>query len=456
MDISHLDEHQELALALYRQRKGLLEKNWVDSRILESVESRLRAHLFVLSHYVDKEEEMPDAEHEVFIFLARRILAFSEETQALAWNIAIDCLLEPGAKAEGASTALVLFSMHEKHSKLLEEAYQEKQELRAAILDIWQKTDALVSSEIIRQSDLLSLPKEHQSAIVNYAAHRKEYNTDYFQNYYMSIINGQGEVHLHLLEAAIFAGLVRGDNNARTALLRGIEQYPDTEVQLRLLRLAALTGSPELLGVLEAYTRSSPEEGYYLLALHGNKAAVPVILEGLKQASQIEDAEKGWLLLTNFSLPQIARMYLASDSNDDDYDDEIFELDDEFAEDDESDTVADVAVAMQWWKENREHWPEEERRLKGQAVPESGLASLATLTSGQVGRDLLDALSLELKAPLRDSSAIWFEQRKQFLQEYSNGDEGSDLTMASNRQVSKPEPGHKRPPAVGRPYARAR
>ncbi len=455
MDISHLDEHQELALALYRQRAGLLAKTWVDSRVLESVESRLRAHLFVLSHYIDKEEDIPDSEHEVFIFLARRILAFSEETQTQAWNIAIDCLLEPGAKAQGARTVLVLFSMQDKQAKLLEVAYQERQELRAAIIDVWQKTGTVVSSEIIRQSDLSMLSKELQTAIVSYAAHRAEYKTSYFQNFYMPIINGQGEVYSHLLEAAIFAGLVRGDKNANTALLRGIEQYSDTEVQLRLLRLAALTGSPELLGVLEAYTKTSSEQGYYLLALHGNKAAVPVILEGLKQANQIEDAEKGWLLLTNVNLPQIARMYLASDSNDDDYDDEIFELDDEFAEDDESDTVPDVAVAMQWWKENREHWPEQERRLKGQAVPESGLASLATLTSGQVGRDLLDALSLELETPLRDSSAIWVEQRKQVLQEYSSGEVDSDLTVNNNRQRSTSTTGHKTSPAVGRPYARA-
>jgi len=460
MDISHLDEHYELALALYRQRKGLLKETCADSRILESVEQRMRAHLFVLSHYIDGDEDEPDTEHEVFVFLARRILAFSESTKIEGWNVAIDCLNEDDAKAQGAKTALILFPVYGDYVSLLEAAYQDREELRATIIDIWQKTDVNISTEIVRQSGLSNLLPELQTAIVKYAARRAEYKVDYFQNFYMPIVNGKGEVHSHLLEASIFAGLIRGDSNARTALLRGIEQFPDSPVQLSLLRLAALTGNNELLNVLAAYKETSPEFAYYLLALHGNRRAVPIIMEGLKQASQLDEAEVAWQLLTNVSLPQIARMYLAADSDDDlddDYDDEIFELDEEFGEDDESDTVPDVAIAMQWWSDNKENWPEQERRLKGQSVAKGSMARLAILTTGKLGVDLLDALSLELSIPMQDCSQSWFLQRKTILESYSSDEESLDLHSVKSHSKVIPRADRKRASfQAGTSFAKAR
>ncbi len=458
MDISHLDEHFELALALYRQRKGLLKEACADSRILESVEHRLRAHLFVLSHYIDNEEDEPATEHEVFVFLARRILAFNNTTKVKAWNFAIDWLEESGAKAEGAKTALILFPLYGDYASLLETAYQERQELRATIVNIWQKTDTNIATEIVRQSDLLSLTSELQIAIVEYAARREEYKIDFFKNHYMSLVNGKGEVHLHLLETSIFAGLIRGDGNAKTALLRGIEQFPDSPVQRRLLRLAALTGSSELLSVLDAYKETS-SSAYYLLALHGNKRAVTMITEGLKQANQLEEAEFAWHLLTNVSLPKIARMYLAADSEDDfddDYDDEIFELDEEFAEDDEVDTVPDVSFAIQWWSDNKETWSEEDRYLKGQSIAKGKMAKLIILTTGKLGVDLLDALSLELKMPIQDCSQSWFVIRKQVLETYSSDNDSLDLSMAESNSRANPKVARKRTPTkMGRPFARA-
>lgn len=469
MENTHLDEHQELCLALYRQRQGLLKETCADSSVLASVEYRLRAHLFVLSHYIDEQESEPASEHEVFVYLARRILAFDEEVKVQAWSKAIEWLAESGAKALGAKGTLILFPPDSNNRELLEIAYQNYTGLRPDILNIWQKTNTKISSKLINRSDLLSESHELQVATIEYATYSADYTKHYFQNYYMPIIDGKNEVHEHLLAPSIFGGLIRGDSKAKTALLRGIEQFPNTAAQVDLLRLAALSGDAELLSVLEGYKKSSPAIAFYLLAMHGHKRAVPLMIDGLKQANQLSHAEQGWNLLTNVDLPQIARMYLASDANaeqeefDDEYDDEIFELDDEFDDDfedqqDTTDMIPDVSVAIQWWQENKEHWQDSNRYFRGEVADTCNIAKLAKQAVGRSATDLLHVLLLELKEPTNDFSESWFEIRQNYLDTYSNkaSSTSSAGINSSNSEADRSILQRNATSSLDKPYAHAR
>jgi len=472
MEIPHLDEHQELALALYQQRQGLLKLTWSDAVLLASVEHRMRTHVFALSHYIDDEEKEPSKEHEIFVYLARRILSSNEENSEKAWQQALEWLLEGGDKEQGAMSAFVLLPPFDKHGDILLDAFNETEELQPFILKVWTKTQATVDEKIVRRADLLSAPKELQISILEYAGRLEDYQLDFFQSFYMPLVNGRGETHLHLLEASIFAGLMRADPNAKIALLRGIEQFPKTAEQLRLLRLAALTGDNELVSILKSMAESTPAIAYYLLAIHGNKAAVPAMIEGLKQANKIEHAERGWDLLTDVKLPKIPRMYLAADDSDEDSDededsfdidedDEIFELDDELTDDsDETDMVPDVMLAEEWWEENKTVWLEQNRYFKGQTAGSQGLAKLVIKAAGTAMLDLLDALAIELKTPLADYSNSWVTQRNEFLEKYAQG--GSDSDASSDKALKKSQQQNSRSAqdssrsAQEKNYARAR
>ncbi|VAW70709.1 hypothetical protein MNBD_GAMMA12-2382 [hydrothermal vent metagenome] len=455
MDIP-LDQYQELAWAMARQRQTILKKPWADAIALASVEHRLRKYLFVLSHYVDEKEAEPSKEYEVFVYLARRILAYNEETKIQGWNKAIDYLAEPGDKENGASSALILLPPYGDHKQLLATAYNDVEALQPAIIKLWQKTNTKISIELIQRSDLLSTSNEFQIAALEYAARSEDFTLDFFEGFYMALISGQGEVHEHLLAPAIDAGLLRGDNNAKTAILRGIEQITDPEITLKLLRLAALSGDNQFLPVLESFTHTAPEHAYHLLALHGNKGAIPIMIEGLKNASQLEYAEQGWDLLTDVKLPQVPRMYLAANSEDDfdeesnfsaenNTDDDDFELGGDFDEEEnKEDTVSDVRVAEQWWADNSDSWQHENRYLKGQLAHSQGLAKIIQTTAGLITADLLEALVLEQaqeqKQPLAstaDHSDSWCEHRNEFLQQYSEGESDSDIANTQSSQATQ-------------------
>jgi len=242
-------------------------------------------------------------------------------------------------------------------------------------------------------------------------------------------------------------------------------------MQTRLLRLAALGGDSKLLSVLDGYKKSSPALAYYFIALLGSKQCVPVILQGLKQANHIEAAEKAWNLLTGVELPQVKRMFLASDSDrgyektsdDDDYDDEIFELDEEFDqdEDDEEDNmIPDASAAQDWWNANQDLWQTQQRYLAGQKANDNILVQLATDATGTIGRDLLDIVSLQTKKPFGDWGDTWVERRRLALAGITQGIETDDPrntgSQAGSHQASISSMPDRTTSTQGRPYARAR
>ena len=201
--------------------------------------------------------------------------------------------------------------------------------------------------------------------------------------------------------------------------------------------------------------------------LHGNKGAIPIMIEGLKSASQLEYAEQGWNVLTDVKLPQVPRMYLASESDEDSdeesefntdneaYDDD-FDLDDDFNDDENDeenaeDTVPDVMVAEQWWADNNKNWQHENRYLKGQLAHAQGLAKTIQAAAGLVAADLLDALVLqqtqEQQQPLastEDHSDSWCEHRNEFLKQTAKGEGSADIASAQSNQTTQTSVNHAR------------
>jgi len=442
MEAPALDDHFEIGKALYKQRNQLVSAFWSDGIILDSVEKRLRAHLFLMSHYIDLNEEVPSKENEVFIYLCRRILAHNEEVKLSGWIKAIKFLKEEGSKQKAAQNALSLFPPYDDYVELLETEYQETLQLRQQILAIWHKQNRKVEVPLVQQAFNTDGNPGLEMTAITYAAYQSHCSIELFKPYYSLVLNGKySEVPRHMLEPALWGGIVRGDTNAKAALRRSIEEENDQLRARRLVRLAALSGDAEHFKIINAYKTKDPEYAYYFLALLGSKDSMNSIVSGLKKASDIGPAEMAWNWMTNTRLPHVPRMQLVDTSSreEDDFDDDEFDDFEYDAEDqdeidentaDSSDTVPDAAVAEAWWNENKDLWSVEERYIGAKAETAAVLTQHASHKSGQAAHDILDKMAIESKAPIGNLADNWITLRKQELK-------GSVSKVDNNEGVQK-------------------
>ncbi|VAW81742.1 hypothetical protein MNBD_GAMMA12-2568 [hydrothermal vent metagenome] len=449
MQVPLLDKHLELGQALYRQRNLLINSQWSDGILLASVEKRLRAHLFFLSHYIDQKEEIPGTEHAFFVYLCRRILADNEDIKLGAWIRAVECLKEKGPKLKAAYNALTLYPPYDDYTELLDIEYQNEPELMQAIFEVWHKQNTQVDSNRIQQAlrnhDIPAL----QMTALKYAAYQPHCTLELFKPYYVSILDKtNNEVPHYMLEPAIWGGLIRQDPEAKSVLRRAIEQEDDEAQKRKLLRLGAISGDPEHGAILDAYRYADSNSAYYFLALLGNKSSMNLITTGLQQASDIDAAETAWKWMTDIPLPTIPRMQLVERNDreeeieEDQFEDE-YDLDDELLMEDidekYNDTVPDATVALQWWLDHQESWSSEDRYIAAKSSTASTLAQQASLKAGQAGRDILDLFAIEQKAPIGNLADTWIEIRNQQLAQKNTAPQSNGVESKVIRTPRKVE-----------------
>ncbi len=407
----YLATHFNSAKALYRQRLGLLQSNRVDMQNILDLEYRMRVHIHVLSNQIDEEQAEPEQAADAFIYLAARFSSKDETHQALASKLACEWLLEDTPVAHGARDALMLFPLPESYS-VMQKTYRSVESLRPVLIYILTQQGAHLPKSLTHQAELQTQDPFLQAQTLYYAANDNKSDISMFSEYYNSLLdNNQADNMDHsAMVAAIWGGLVRGDDDARIALQRAIANENDDIQRLDYLRFAALSGEEHYFPMLQSVADHAPEVGYHFLALHGQTQSVQAILDGLIHPRTANYAEQAWWWVSGQTLPKMPRLSVVGEEN---------EIDDIELED-EVGYVPDSQPAQYWWdKQQRDATA---RWLQGMPFSISTVHKLMLQYSGVISNDLFDLYALTTLTPLRLGNYIWHDTRMQKLNTLSQSE----------------------------------
>ncbi len=402
MGEDYLATHLNSARALYRQRLGLLQSSRVDMQNILDLEFRMRVHIHVLANQIDDEQVEPEQAADSFIYLAARFSSKDETQQASAAETACEWLLEDSPVAHGARDALMLFPSPDAYS-VMQKTYRDVESLRPVLIYILTQQGALLPKSLTHQAELQTQDPFLKAQTLYYAANDHNSDTGMFRDYYNSLLDDSKieELEHGALVAAIWGGLVRGDDEAWVALQRAIVNESDDIQRLDFLRFAALSGKEQYLPMLENVAEHVPEVGYHFLALHGQTQSVQAILDGLIHPRTANYAEQAWWWVSGQILPKMPRLSVVGEEN---------EIDDVELED-EVGYVPDTKPAQHWW--GKQQQDTSVRWLQGQTFSISTVHKLMTQYSGVISNDLFDLYALSTQTPLHLGNYIWHDMRLQ-------------------------------------------
>ena len=197
--------HIAAAANLYAQRQQSFIIGSLPSISIAHIERRLMAHLQLLSQ--SRLSQKITQEIDLFILIAanQRSLASDYLRQFPGYHAAIF-----------AALSLVMDD-----NQQLVELYQQQPALRAALWQFWHEYGIAVPSPLINQAESDSNRQIRQAAII-YAADNPQCHLEFFQTYYR-VLWEKNTAHVFspvVYTAAIWGGLVRGDEDALTPCVR--------------------------------------------------------------------------------------------------------------------------------------------------------------------------------------------------------------------------------------------
>ena len=395
--ISHYETHLEAACGLYRQRLNWMQMDRIDMQSILNLEYRLRVHLHVLASQVNTVEAEPEMAPDTFVYLASRLSSRDAAQKTHASDLACQWLGEDSARAQGARDALLLFP-HPVVQEALSKAYRQDVALRAILIYILAQHGARLPKGLINQAELQERDPLLQAQILYYAANQPTSGLDLFAHYYQPLLSHSETLPEHsVIVAALWGGLVRGDQSAAIALRRAIEREPDDMQRLDLLRLAALTGEADYLPIFESLTAHAPHIAYHFLALQGRHESLELILQGLCHPRTASDAELAWWWVSGQTLPKKPRLSVVGEDSQSDELEENVGL------------VPDSQPAQQWWA--RQKKDQELRCLQGQAVSVGLIQATLRQYAGMISHDLIDLLAIERGQQLLVGTHTWHDAR---------------------------------------------
>ena len=435
MNYRYPAKHTEKATDLYELRLTWLNDPDIQASAVESVEVRLNASLYRCDNVLHSAEpaqtntqpqkkKEPSKETECFVFLASHINANQPDTSAAGYDLAYQWLALDQNKSAAAEVALSLYPDAD-HTRLLK-LYDEQEILRPALLRLFRKQMqtlplAMVSAAATAESSSAALKIE----ALNYAAANPEIGLDLFRSHYVPLLSGRTQFEANIIEAALWGGMVRTDPDATKAIGAALGHAGAATDHAKLMRLAALTGSSDFLPLLLMAAENSPDTGYPLLVLFGQKSVMPEILKGLEAAYTMEQAAAAFAKLTDQILPRVPRLTVVGEETDDA---------------DASEQIPDIKAARAWWDKHQANWKNDERWLFGKPATSANLTSLSKKHAGSFGRDVLALLQLSNKAPLNIPTDIWRARQTQLLDAQLNKKSTAkqNAKPALIKQASKP------------------
>ena len=397
MSIDYTSTHLNSAAALYRQRMGWLQVNRITMQSMLDLEYRLRVHLHVLSRCIDENDPEPEEASDTFLYLASRFSQGDVEIIKQSAERACEWLLEDGPKAHGARDALLLFPSPTVYATM-QKIYVEVESLRPVLIYILSQHGARLPKGLTNQAELQNQDLFLQAQAIYYAANDINSDLAMFKKYYAALVSNHeiGEVDHGALVAAIWGGLVRGDQDANIALQRAIEHESDAIQRLDFLRFAALTGNSDYYPVLQQIVDKAPEAGFHFLALHGETRSVETILEGLQHPRTANYAEQAWWWVSGQTLPKKPRLSVVGEDNDDEIEEEVG-------------YVPDALAADQWW--SRQTREQSVRWLQGKSFSTSTVQDMLQQQAGLISNDLFDLHALIIHTPVQLGNYTWHDVR---------------------------------------------
>lgn len=397
MSVDYTGTHLNSAAALYRQRMGWLQTDRIDMQSMLELEYRLRVHLHVLSCCIDENDPEPGEAPDTFLYLASRFSQRDVEIVKQAAELACEWLLEESPRAQGAHDALLLFPSPTSYAQM-QQTYVDVESLRPVIIYILTQHGARLPKGLTHQAELQTQDPFLQAQTLYYAANDINSDLAMFKSYYTPLVanHEMGEVEHGALVAAIWGGLVRGDQDANIALQRAIEHESDDVQRLDFLRFAALSGKSDYYPILQKIVDKVPEVGFRFLALHGETRSVETILEGLKHPRTTNYAEQAWWWVSGQTLPKKPRLSVVGKNNDDGLEEEVG-------------YVPDALAADQWWsKQTRD---QSVRWLQGKSFSVSTVQTMLKKQTGLISNDLFDLHALIMHTPVQLGNYTWHDVR---------------------------------------------
>jgi len=414
-EVTYLDTHMEVAAALYRQRKLWLKQAEVGSHSMASLEHRQRVHIHVLSHIIDSNEATPEKEHELYVYIARRLQSKDQDVRNKAYVLAQESMLGNSVQQQAAYQTLIDYPQNTNED--LVNLYKSNEEVQPVLFNLWRDQSVLIDIAIVNAAINSANPKL-VSAALHYAAGKREFGMDVFKATLTSLFseNEQFSIAINSSVPALWGSMLRGDTGISRNFRLAIEKN-SSENNEAIIRLAALSGDDELYQFVEAWATSHPDPGLHFLALTGRKQAASFLLEHLKNGRETILAAHAWTWLTGQQLPMIPRLQLVSD-------------DGKSAPDATTDMplIPDSSLAVLWWQQHKDHWQDEIRKISGEQFSEYFLLKRAKEVCGLYGQDLRDLLVLSLGEPLSISSNTWIINQEVLFNELSDQIEGQPDT----------------------------
>jgi len=410
LDIPYLDTHLNIALSLYIQRVNCTEQRYVETYVLQSIEKRLLVHLHVLAQSIDLQEAVPKDDADLFVYLSRRLLSPDRELQQQAHSLAKQILTE-FTNSTGVIDAFILFYDQNIHN-LLKQLYDSNKELRAIIVSVWHVRGQQIPLGLLNQSELQLQDSDLQNAVLSYHSVQQNVGLAIFKNYYRSLIENVKKEQLtsDIIHSSLWGGMLRRDKDIQIAIRRAIELESNDIAREKYLRLAALMGSNEFLPIFTSVCENKPEFGSYLLALNGTTESLKVLFSMLQKPQISVSIIPAWRILTGQNLKTVPRISVVDDKSSSNV-----VTDDN----NEMPLIADVQSAQIWSKTYAANWLENTRYIHGEILDQQRLLSLSYQLSGQVGKDVIDLLLLQLKDFLNLNLKYWVSDRFEILDEIS-------------------------------------
>lgn len=421
MIVTHAQTHWDSALVLLRQREAWPLRPLGDAEPLQRLEQQLRLHLHVLARTPKTADREAAEAPESLVRLASLLSSPLEATRRQAYGEAIELLTAGGPLADAAEQALALFPLPADDRTLLD-LYRSQPQLRPRLFGLWRQQGFQVPAALYHQGELQDRDPELQQAALAYAADNPKVGPELFRAYWQPLLGTPSPVKTSpdVLRAALWGSLLRGERDLPQALLRAIELASDPEQQLKLLRLAALSGQEQLLPLLRNRLDTDPFNGCRLLALYGWVAALEELLGALERAPAMEAAATAWHWLTGQHLGRKPRLSLVGGG-------------DEAATEE---TMPDSAAAKAWLQQHRGALTPGGRLFQGQPMTVPWLRDAAQALAGQGDADLLDLLALHLGRPLGITPGTWRTQRSNALSKLATP-AGGTSTAASVQPSGK-------------------
>lgn len=383
-------EHAKLARDFYGLRNQLINRELTSRRALIELERRLSLHLALLARMQVTDFSPTGRDPERFLYFATTLQSSNQQAVLDSCHLAFEQLQDDSLDPQPVFDALACYPPP---TDLLVNLYHDTPKARASLFTLWRRRPVDLPAALVNQAELQSEDPRLQIEALSYAANHPAFGLEPFRACYAPLLSpGAGpSPEEHLLEAALWGGLLRSDPQAPKALERAVEHVQSLEINSRLLRLMALNAAPEHLPILQAAYESSPRFDPRWWALTGRSEVVPHLMEQLGWPTQATAARVAWHLLTGLVLPERPSLALVDEQG------ERVEPDPETAS--RLKQIPDIDAARAWWEGQRDTWGDQ-RWIMGQPDETTCLFALCRDTTGRTVVDLLDRLALKLGRPL--------------------------------------------------------